>query len=107
MTLLDKSTSIFDLEKGSTKDLHLESTPSFQIHGRGADQQQHQRSLLETKNLARMHSRDWETNDLKFRKASCLHSSFIPEILEHTRTLSKTGEIEPVVREQWMAAREQ
>ena len=58
-------------------------------------------------NLARMHSLDRETNKLKLRKNSCLESSFIPEIPEHTRTLSTTGEIEPVVREQGMAAREQ
>ena len=34
-TLFDKSTSIFDLEKGGTKDLHLESTRGLQIQRSG------------------------------------------------------------------------
>ena len=35
-------------------------------------------------NLARMHSLDSETNDLKLRKTSCVDSSFILENSEHT-----------------------
>ena len=58
-------------------------------------------------NLARMHSLDLETNELKWGKMSCLDLSFIPQILEHTRTLPETGEIEPIVCEQVLPAREQ
>ena len=111
MTPMDKC-SILDLEKEgqhqsfeSREHSRPSNTEEWQSMNAVVTEEHRATSEIDLgdQNLARMHSLDLETNELKLRRTFCLDSSFVPEVPEHTSTLSKTERKTPLsVSKGWM-----